>query len=457
MIKKWGRVLVMLSMTLTCSDVWAQSLQDLLRTHQYSEVIEALGAEASGVQAYRVGQAHLQRGSVLRDLADLQARIGAAYYTERDTSADARSTPWTAYYAARYRHAATGQGGTQVLRELVREGSLPSGYAPRARVWMAQARYRNGDDAAARQTWQSLQGRPDPALAADVALAQWQVGDGIPAVECDSGAERPAALRCALWQAIRAEAWDRVLDLQNELLSRNRPADEVAEFEDYSVRFYDPGTLYVLAVADFRQAAAAFGRVSGQQENAARLLGGYSSLLGRDYAAARSALDATSHSYRIVYQAALETETGGPGAAESLWQQARQNEQARVLWAETASPYEAQREAVASYCESQAQSPPEEMQPALRLGRAALSVDRPHIAYQLLDVAYRVSDANDLRVIPPAYVAVFAHAKFRIGRRYSTEVLRHLNALRQEYPVASIVHDLAQGFYVPENTSGNVR
>jgi len=456
-MQKKAIAILVFTLVLAVSTVYAQSAQELIRTHQYTAAISQVGAEASGARAFWLGQAHRQRGDALRDLARLQAHLGAAYYTERAEEESARDTEWTAYYAARYQVALnpTGKGAAQ-LQTLAGSGNLPSGYAPRAQVWVGYQQHAQGSPEAARATWAGIT-RTAPGVQADLAWAHWLAGEPLPALRCGSGSS-PAARRCALWAAVRAQNWTRVAEVQEQLLNATRPADEVAQFEDYAVRFYDPGTLWALAAADFRAAAAAYQRATGQREDQAALLAALCAVDGRDYEAAQSLLDAAmNHPLRAAYRAVLAQETGASAGAG--FNAVRQNENAgvRAVWAELAAPYPAQRDAVQTYTERQAQNPPERMNPALRLGRAALTLGAPGDAYAILSSAYPTTRNNDLQAISPAYLATFARAKFQRGRQYQSQVLSHLNALQQALPVVSIIYDLAQGYYVPERRTGNVR
>jgi hypothetical protein len=408
-----------------------------------------------------LGEAHLRRGYALRDLARLQAEVGAAYYTKRDTSAAARSGTPTAYYAARHQLASpAASGGETALRRLVQRGALPTALQARAQVWLGWAQYRDGEEAAAKERWVRLESASDPAVAADRVLAHWRAGEPLPALDCGSGGTEIATLRCRLWTAIRAEDWDRATSLQRELIQQERPAERTKTYrteqgDTYEVPFYDPGTLWVLAVADFRAGAAALRRADGDQSN---LLAGLGALEGRDHETARSALDAAAAgSYRAVYRAVLGEETGTPSATGALWKKGRQNSnvQIRSVWAQEASRFDSYRSAVEDYLEDR--DPPDNMRRALRLGRAALNVDRPETAYRMMNAAYPVNQSNDLRAIDPAYLAMFARTKFRIGPQYESEILRHINAIRAAYPVASTTYSLAQGYYVPERTEGLTR
>jgi len=440
----------------------AQSTEVLLDGHRYTEAIAQLrDGASSGASAASLGEAHLRRGYALRDLARLQAALGTAYYTKRDTSAAARSGALTAYYVARYRVATPRTvGAADALRRLVRSEELPSTLQNRAQIWLGWAQYRDGNEDAAQDAWSRVSGTSAPAVAADLSFAHWRAGEPLPAVECGSEGADVAALRCRLWTAIRAEDWGRVSTLQGDLIQKERPAERTETFRTgeggrYDVRFYDPGTLWVLAVSDFRAAAAAYRRADQDQS---QLLAGLAALESRDYETARSALEAAgSAPYRPVYRAVLGEETGMPSATGALWTRGRKHGSAQVrsVWAQEASRYGAYEEAVRSYCNSQ--DAPENMRLALRLGRAALNVGLPETAYRLMSAPYPVNQNNDLQVIDPAYLATFAYAKFRVGPQYESELLRHINALRTRYPVASIAYDLAQGYYVPERAEGLAR
>jgi len=432
----------------------AQSPEVLLRTHQYTEAVNALRDAETGEELLRLGRAHVRRGYFLRDLARLQARVGARYYARRDTSPSARSTPWSGYYAVRHRVAAgMTEGVISTLRRMIQRGSLPAEYVDRARVWIGMVQYREGDQDAAQKTWRSV-AENSPAVAADRAQAYWWAGKSLPTLRCGVQKETPSELRCALWDALKGESWDRAADLQDRLIEMERPTDEVASFEDFNVRFYDPGTLRLLAIADFRAAAAAYKRA--QDQDNAMLLAGIAALEGRDYQEAQNALSQTSHSLSTVYQATLAEVTGNEEEAAQYWRKMRQtsNSQIRAFWAEEAASFESQRASVQGYLEKMVQDVPESREVVLRLGRAALTTDVPETAYGLLDAAYPVAESNDLRSIDPAYLATIAHAKFRLGPRYREEILRHLNTLRQAYPVSSIVDDLARGVYIPEDVRG---
>lgn len=453
-------VLTILMLAAGVSGVVAQPAKTLLDAHRYTEAIDQLrgGTDATPMV---LGEAHLRRGYALRDLARLQAEVGAAYYTKRDTSAAARSGITTAYYAARHQLAApTGGDGAQALRRLVQRGALPAALQARAQVWLGWAQYRDGEEAAAKERWARLESASDPAVAADRALAHWRAGEPLPTLTCGSGGTEIATLRCRLWTAIRAEDWDRATSLQGELIQQERPAERTKTYrteqgDTYKVRFYDPSTLWVLAVADFRAGAAALRRADGDQSN---LLAGLAALKGRDHETAGSALDAAgATAYRAVYRAVLGEKTGTPSATGSLWKKGRQHSTVRVrsVWAQEASRYESYRSAVRDYFETQ--DAPDDMRTALRLGRAALNVDRSETAYRMMNAAYPVNQNNDLRAVDPAYLATFARAKFREGAQYESEILRHVEAFRTEYPIASIAYSLAQGYYVPERTDGLVR
>jgi tetratricopeptide (TPR) repeat protein len=431
----------------------AQSPEALLDAHRYTEAIAQLRDGASPGAA--LGEVHLRRGYALRDLARLQAALGTAYYTKRDTSAVARSGSTTAYYAARHRVVTSATGGEDVLRRLVQSGALPAVLQARAHVWIGWAQYRDGDEAAAQERWSRASGTSTPAVAADLALAHWRAGKPLPTLDCGADGSGIAALRCRLWAAIRAEDWGRAAALQEDLIQLERPAERTKTFRTrngsrYDVRFYDPGTLWALAVADFRAAAAAYER-AGQKH----LQAGLAALEGREYDVARSALEAAgSTPYRPIYRAVLGEETGTPSSAGALWEKERQNSNAQVrgVWAQEASPYDAYRKAVRSYCKDQ--DAPDNMRLALRLGRAALNVGLSETAYRLMRDPYPVNQNNELREIDPAYLATFAHVKFRVGPQFEPEILRHINALKTAYTIASIAYDLAQGYYVPERTDG---
>jgi hypothetical protein len=440
----------------TVQAVEAQSTDALLDAHRYTEAIAQLrDGPSSGAS---LGEAHLRRGYALRDLARLQAALGTAYYTKRDTSAAARSGTTTAYYAARHRVGASATGGEDVLRRLVQSGALPAALQARAQVWIGWAQYRDGNNAAAQERWSRASGTSTPAVAADLALAHWRVGEPLPALDCGADGSGIAALRCRLWAAIRAEDWGRAAALQEDLIQLERPAERVKTFRTgngsrYDVRFYDPGTLWALALADFRAAAAAYERADQKH-----LQAGLAALEGRDYDAARSALEAAGRTpYRSIYRAALGEETGTPSSTDALWEKGQQssNAQVRGVWAQEASLYDAYQGAVRSYCKSR--DAPDNMRLALRLGRAALSASLPETAYRLMSDAYPVNQNNELQEIDPAYLATFARVKFRVGPRFESEILRHINALRVAYPTASIAYDLVQGYYVPERTEGLAR
>lgn len=443
------------------SSVAAQSTEALLDANRYTEAIAQLrDGASSGASAASLGEAHLRRGYALRDLARLQAALGAAYYTKRDTSAAARSGTTTAYYAARHRVGTSATGGEDVLRRLVQSGALPAALQARAQVWIGWAQYRNGDDAAAQERWSRASGTSTPAVAADLALAHWRAGEPLPALHCGADGSGIAALRCRLWAAIRAEDWGRTASLQEDLIQKDRPAERSKTFrteegETYEIRFYDPGTLRGLAVADFRAAAAAYRKAD---RDPADLLAGLAALEGRDYETARSALGAAGDTpYRPIYRAVLGEKTGTPSGTSSLWEKGRQHSSAqiRAVWAQEASQFATYRKTVQSYCSTQ--EAPDNMRMALRLGRAALNAGQSETAYRLMSGPYPVSRNNDLRVIDPAYLATLARAKFRVGPQYESELLSHLDALYPRYPVASIAYSLAQGYYVPERTEGLAR
>lgn len=438
----------------------AQSTEALLDANRYTEAIAQLrDGGSSGASAASLGEAHLRRGYALRDLARLQAEVGAAYYTTRDTSAAARSGTTTAYYAARHRVGTSATGGEDALRRLVQRGALPEALQARAQVWLGWAQYRDGEEAAAKERWARLENTSDPAVAADRALAHWRAGEPLPALNCGGG-RGIAAARCRLWAAIRAEDWGRAAVLQEELIQKDRPAERSKTFrteegETYEIHFYDPGTLWGLAVADFRAAAAAYRKAD---RDPVGLLAGLAALEGRDYETARSALGAAGDTpYRPIYRAVLGEKTGTPSGTSSLWEKGRQHSSAqiRAVWAQEASQFATYRKTVQSYCSTQ--EAPDNMRTALRLGRAALNAGQSETAYRLMSGPYPVSRNNDLRVIDPAYLATLARVKFRVGPQYESELLSHLDALYPRYPVASIAYSLAQGYYVPERTEGLAR
>jgi hypothetical protein len=440
--------------------VEAQSTEALLDDHRYTQAIAQLRSEPS--DAGSLGEAHLRRGYALRDLARLQAALGMAHYTKRDTSTAARSGAYTTYYAARYRVGASATGGEDVLRRLVQSGALPAPMNARAQVWIGWAQHTDGDSAAAQEWWSRASGTSDPAVVADLALAHWRAGEPLPALDCGADNEDGVVVkRCRLWAAIRAEDWGRAASLQKELIQKGRPAERVKTFRtgngsSYDVRFYDPGTLWALVAADFQAAAAAYRKADQEQSN---LLAGLAALEGRAYETARSALRAAGDTpYRSIYWAVLGEETGMPSSTGAFWEKGRQgssNARVQSVWAQEASSYDSYQQAVRSYCKSQ--KPPSNMRLALRLGRAALNVGLPETAHRLMGSAYPVNQNNDLREIDPAYLAAFARVKFRVGPQFESEILRHINALQTAYPIASSAYDLAQGYYVPERTEGLAR
>jgi hypothetical protein len=398
------------------------------------------------------------RGYAFQDLARFHRHLGAAYYTGRRESENARPTPWTDYYAARYQAAVDSVSDPSPLLAVLRSNSLSAGYSRRLRVWIAREQFQAGNTSAARETWAALADIRDPAVSADLALAQWQAGEDLSDLQCPSETNSVAGLRCILWESLRAENWSRVREIQRELINRTRPTDEIQRFEDFSVRFYDPGVLQVLALADFRAAAAAYRQVSGSQKRNASILAVVSAVEGRDFEAARELLNAAPpHPLRSLYRAVWAQETGGTSTSGFTSARQHQNRGIRAAWAESAAPYTTRQEAVRAYCNHLAESPPENMDQALRLGRAALTLGDVNVAYRLLQAAYPITQHNNLRVIDPAYLATFAHVKFHAGRRFSSQILSHLEVLQSEYPVASIVYDLAQGYFIPERRDGNVR
>jgi len=439
----------------------------LIRQHRYSAAIHTLMGARSDLDGHpdgvltTLGVAHLQRGYLLRDLATLQAAIGAEYYALRQDSQRATPSPWTAFFVGRHRFALRQtQQALQAFQAAADNARLPTLYRNRARLWLAASHQRAGHTREATAAWAAVDADGQAVLVADRAYARWQLGQTeIP--DCGPGRDVSlAALRCTLWAAIRKKEVTALQRLQNSLLEDDTPDQEVIVGGDYVLRFYDPATLDMLAAADFVMAMEAFRRVQGRTAHQDALLyAGISAYESGHYDTARSLLNETNHPLAVVYLGALDYVAGNREAAQQQWARAQAGPSEIVIaWAEVASRFASEHEAVRVTARKHRHAAMQSQRAARMLGRAYLRIGRSRDALRVLDAPYPSAYHNDLDRIEPGYLVTLAEAEFMAGRQYYPALRSHLASLVDVYPITEGVLYLAQAFTLPERqTSFNKR
>lgn len=433
-----------------------QDAQQLVRRHQYGAAIEAIrgaGGAFEGLPPQQLGVlgvAHLQRGYLLRDLAALQVDLGVRYYQWRDTSRSATDSRWTPYFLGRYHVAqANCDAAEKAFRTVLKDRALPGEYHDRARIWQAACAALQGRRDEARTTWTAIAPGDDAAVAGELAFARWwATGEDHP-VRCGSdGGKTTAATRCRLWSAVRDGDAEAAYPHQRYLLHKGWPDLEQLVGGTFTLRFYDPATLTMLAAADFVAAAEAFRRLGTEQGTLYAGIGAYEA--GHEDHARRFLAEA-SRPLADVYRAALDYREGRPADAEVRWQRARRTDaDASIAWASVASHLEGQESATRQFARSFVRTPPSNRNDARTLGQVLLRAGAPDAARTLLERAYPAEYDNQLSVIEPGFLATLAHARFLGGRPFYPMVRSHLATLAQAFPVAMSALDLAQGLTAPE-------
>ena len=336
---------------------------------------------------------------------------------------------------------------------------LPDEYRRRARIWAAACHALQGRTGQANAAWDTLAVRGEGALAGERAYARWMAGqDETPA--CGNATPASAAAhRCRLWAALQTKDAATVRAVQQRLLREDLPDQETRIDDDFVLRFYDPATLHMLALADFAAATEAFSRFQGSQgRREALLYAGISAYEAGDADQARAFLDQTDHPRRAVYLGALAYRAGDRAAA------ARHGEQARsgapliaIEWASVAARFEAEHEAIVAVAARHRDAAVGSQGASRMLGRALLAIGQPDEALAVLQTAYPAQFNNDLSRIEPGYLITLTRAQFAVGRRYYPAVRSHLASLIDAYPAVASVLYLAQAYTAPERTMGKKR
>ncbi len=444
----------------------AQQAEQLVRGHRYTEAIDAVMAGRDGLDGLAdadlsvLGVAHLQRAYLLRDLAALQAAIGRRYYHLRLTSDDIAPTPWTAYFLGRHLLA---QGlPDQALPHFEASfdaARLPGEYRRRARIWAAACHALQGRTGQANTAWDALAVRGKPALAGERAYARSVAGqDETPACG-DAAPASAAAFRCLLWAGLQTKDAATVRAVQQRLLREDLPDQETRISDDFVLRFYDPATLDMLALADFATAMEAFSRFQGTRgRRDALLYAGISAYEAGDDERARAFLDQTDHPLRVVYLGALAYRAGDRATAAQHWAQARSGAPSTAIeWASVAARFETEHDAVGAVAARHRDAATGNQRASRMLGRALLEIGQPDEALRLLETAYPAQFNHDLSRIEPGYLITLTRAQFAAGRRYYPAVRSHLASLIDAYPAVASVLYLAQAYTAPERTMGKKR
>lgn len=438
-----------------------QRAERLVRAHQYSDAIRSLRRGGTGGLSEQewgvLGVAHLRRGYLLRDLAAFQSQLGALYYHKRATSRDVTRSPWTSYFLGRYLvEQAECKEARGAFQKALKEPTLAGSYHERARIWTAVCDALEGKEAAAKSSWDAVTVGEDAVVAGELAYARWSATGEMPVVRCGSrGGATTAASRCRLLFGIQSVRIDELYALQQRLLRSGAPDQEQLIGGNYTLRFYDPATLDLLARADFVAAMDAFSRVSGPQP---KFFAGVSAYEAGLKVRARGFLRASGQPLAPVYLGALDYLSGNTETAERQWQHARQGEaEAEALWARVASRFPALRDQVRSAAKGLRRNAAGNPGLAHELGRALLAAGDAGTALAVMESAYPTEYNNQLDRIEPGYVATLAHARFMAGRAYYPAVRAHLAALATAYPISLGVLDLAQSYTAPELTTGKKR
>ena len=454
----------LLMLWLITTPALAQEAEQLVRRHRYTEAIEAVRGARATLDGLTdrdlsvLGVAHLQRAYFLRDLAALQVDVGQAYYHLRLTSDDVAPTPWTAYFLGRYLFAQErtdeALGHFEASFDAAR---LPDEYRRRARLWAAACHARLGRTRQADAAWDALSIDGNATLAGERAYARWRAGQDETPVCGERRAASAGALRCRLWAAIRGHDGAALRPSQQRLLTEDLPDQKTEIGDDFVLRFYDPATLGMLAMADFVAAMDAFSRVgSGQGRREALLYAGISAYEAGFYTQARFFLNETDHPLRAVYLGALDYLTGDRDAAARHWTQARSGDRpVAIEWASVASRFETEHDNVRSVVAKHRDDAGQRS--ARMLGRALLEIGQPADALRLLEAVYPARYHNALDRIEPGYMATLNRAQFASGRRYYPALRSHLASLIDAYPVVAGVLYLVQAYTLPERTTGKKR
>ncbi len=460
-------ILLTLMLVVLCSTApaSAQQAERLRRQHRYTETIQAvLGAQTrldglSDEDLFVLGYAHLQRGYLLRELAALDVAIATPYYHKRDKSATATRTPYTAYFLGRYLfETAQFDKALPYFEASFDRRGLGEAYRQRARIWAAACHARLGRTRQAAAAWDAVAVSGNAPLAGERAFARWKSRSAeAPACGAVAADAPAAALRCALWAAVRAPDPPALYPLQRRLLDAAAPDYAYAVDDALALRFYDPATLDMLAYADFVQAMEAFGSARSRQRET-RLLAGLSAFEAGHDDRARAFLDQTDHPWRAAYLGALAYQDGETAQAEALWRGLRSaGVEAEVEWARVAARFPVLRREVFAVYRRQRQAASGNPLLAWTLGSALLASKQPQAALAVLGAAYPAGSPAGPDALEPAYLVALAHAQFMAGPRYYPLVRNHLAGLLDAYPVVGGVLDLAQAYMAPERKTGRKR
>ena len=458
-------LLALLLLTLA-SPAAAQEAEQFVRKHRYTEAIETLMTGHSGPDGLTdadrlvLGVAHLQRAYLLRDLAALQVDIGQRYYHLRLTSDEATPTPWTAYFLGRYLFEAGLTDQALDHFEAAQDAArLPGDYRQRARIWAAACHAFQGRTVQANTAWDTIAIRRNAVLAGERAYARWKAGrDETPACG-DEPPTSAADLRCRLWAGIQAQDAAAFHAVQQRLLREDLPDQQTRIDDDFVLRFYDPATLHMLALADFAAAMDAFSSYqSTSRRRDALLYAGISAYEAGYETQARTFLNQTDHPLRAVYLGALAYRAGDRNTAARHWAEARSGPpQAAIEWASVAARFETEHDAIVAMAARHRDLAANNQRLSRMLGRALLEAGQPAEALRLLQAPYPNQYNNELDRIEPGYLITLTRAQFAAGRRYYPAVRSHLASVINAYPIVAGVLYLAQAYTAPERTAGKKR
>lgn len=444
-MRLWVYILLLVAAT----PALAQDARQLVRQHRYTDAIEQLRGRDGGMDGISpqdlgvLGVAHLQRAYLLRDLAEIEATLGAKYYHRRDTSQDATPSRWTKYFLGRHLVARGNcRDALPYLDAALKQQNLTGEYHTRAQIWKAVCSQPNA------AAWNAITAT-DAVLKGELAYARALANAEEASLECGTGGGTGvAASRCHLWAAIQQGEAQPLYALQQRLLREALPDQEQIVGADLTLRFYDPATLAMLAQADFVAAAEAFTRLGNAQSLLFAGIGAYES---GHYRFARSFLEQADQPIAEVYLGALDHLEGDAEAAEARWQRARAaGAKVEIAWMDVASRFADQHAEIRSAGRRYVRQPPQDRNDARLAAYALLRAGAAEQALALLEAVYPPEYDNQIDVIEPGFLVTLAHARLLAGRTYYPMVRSHLATVATVYPVATSVLDLAQGYTAPE-------
>lgn len=342
--------------------VYPKSASQYYKANLYTKAIRAIlnkSPDTSNLNAAdlrMLGLAYMTRGYLLKDILALQIDIGRDYYSERDTSRVATSSPYTPYFLGRYLfEKGKYKLALKYFNKCLRLRKLSAAYKNRARIWAGACHFRLGNKQRAKTQWAAVPTKNNALLKAELLYARWLLKENVTINVKLSGEKSEQHNRWKLWKAAHDGIIAELPALQRDLIDSPAPDVTYKVDKKFSLRFYDPASIHILAYADFIAAMHAFNGIKNPGWQAQiHQMAGICAFEAGEYARARRFLKQSKKAGNLnnIYLGALDYISGNRNQAEAKWRKVINSKKDKTIltWAMKVSRFRAKKENVMDVC-----------------------------------------------------------------------------------------------------------